>query len=772
MRTTGFFPVGATLAAAPTASKKGDIDMKQWCKRAASVLLVLTILATCAAAAGPEVLQENQLPLADSLRLGGAALDAEKGTATEQVLTYTPGGDVTPMVVFGDTLYGRSTMDYIQAYLAKQGYTAVGAVNASFFDMNNGIPYGMIVTDGVLRTSGNVNTVGIWSDGTIRIGLPELHVELSYVGGNTEINYNKALTKTNGFNLYSRDYDEKTKNTISAYNLILEPETDVLTVDCQVKAKVRRIVDDTASCDIPAGCFVLSLATDTAYASAMEAVETMQVGDTVTITATVDRAWEAVAYAVGGGELLVENGRALSDFTLDTADKQAARTALGVKSNGDVVCYTVDHSETSKGMTLEELAERMADLGCVTAVNLDGGGSTCVGVTLPGYSEFTTVNEPSDGKQRPCANFLFFVRPTTRAGAAARLFVYPYDAAVLPGGELEMTVKAADYNYMAASVPGGVTWSATNGSMSGNVFTAGRTGTAVVTATAGSLTGSAKVLVVETPTSILVRRADQDKALTSLTVESGSTVDLTAEAEYLGAELAAKDSSFTWTLSEGIGSVTADGVLTAGENNAKGELTVSCGDLTVAIPVEVKANPFVDMKGHWAKEYVSELYFQGVLQGSADTSGQMVFRPDASMTRQEFVVALIRYLGVDTNSYAGAELPFADQNQIADWALDAMKTAYRLGYLTGSQKGDQVYANPKSTISREEAMTILARTQNASSDSDALNQFSDQAKTSDWARPYLTAMVEQGIINGSNGKLNPKGDVTRAQVAKMLYAMG
>ena len=335
-----------------------------------------------------------------------------------------------------------------------------------------------------------------------------------------------------------------------------------------------------------------------------------------------------------------------------------------------------------------------------------------------------------------------------------------------------MTVKAADYNYMAASVPGGVTWSATNGSMSGNVFTAGRTGTAVITATAGGLTGSAKVLVVETPTSILVRRADQDKALTSLTVESGSTVDLTAEAEYLGAELAAKDSSFTWTLSEGIGSITADGVLTAGDNNAKGELTVSCGDLTVAIPVEVKANPFVDMKGHWAKEYVSELYFQGVLQGSADASGQMVFRPDASMTRQEFVVALIRYLGVDTNSYAGAELPFADQNQIADWAMDAMKTAYRLGYLTGSQKGDQVYANPKSTISREEAMTILARTQNASSDSDALNQFSDQAKTSDWARPYLTAMVEQGIINGSNGKLNPKGDVTRAQVAKMLYAMG
>lgn len=746
--------------------------MKQWFKRGACALLVLTILATCAAAAGPAVLQENQLTLSDSLHLSGAALDGETGTAMEQVLTYSPGGDVTPMVVFGSTLYGRSTMDYIQNYLSERGYTAVGAINAAFFDMSNGIPIGMVVTDGILRTGGNTNAVGIWSDGTVRIGTPELSVALSYSGGTAMLNYNKVLTKNNGFVLYSRDYDEKTKNTISAYNLILKPDTGTLTVNCQVEATVVRIVADTASCEIPEGCFVLSLATDTAYAPVLEALEKVQVGETMTITVSVDRQWRDVVCAVGGGELLVENGRALSDFTLDSADKQVARTALGVKANGDVVCYAVDRSETSQGMTLAELARRMEDLGCVTAVNLDGGGSTCVGVTLPGDTDFTTVNEPSDGKQRACANYLFFVRPTTRAGAASKLFVYPYDAAVLPGGEVEMTVKVTDSNYMVTAVPGGVTYSAANGTMSGSVFTAGKPGTAVVTAEAGGLTGSVRILVVETPTSILVKRADQDAALTSLIVESGSATDLTAEAEYLGSPLAARDSAFTWTLTEGLGSVTADGVLTAGENNAKGELTVSCGDLTVTVPVEVKANPFVDMKGHWAREYVSDLYFRGVLQGSENAAGQTVFRPDDSMTRQEFVVSLIRYLGVDTSQYTGTELPFEDRDQIADWAMDAMKTAYRLGYLTGSQRGDKLFADSKSTIRREEAMTILARTLDAASDSDALKQFSDESQVSDWARPYLTAMVEQGVINGSNGRLDPKGNVTRAQVAKMLYAMG
>lgn len=743
--------------------------MKQWFQRAASVLLALTILTSGAAASN--VLRESSLELAGSLTLNSAYLEGDKGAVAENVLTYRPGGDVSPLVVYGDTLYGRSTMDYVQEYIAKKGSTAVAAINAAFFDMSTGIPYGMVVTDGVLRTSGSVVTVGIWDDGTVKIGQPTLTVEMDYSGGTVSLNYNKALTKTNGFNLYSRDYDEKTKNSISAYNLVLTPDSEQLPLDGTVQAKVTKIVKDTASCEIPKGCFVVSLATDTAYASAMEAVKKVQIGETVTLRTSLDQDWADVAYAVGGGELLVENGRALTGFTLDTADKQAARTALGVKANGEVVFYTADHGSLSKGMTLEELAERMAELGCRTAVNLDGGGSTCLGATLPGDIAFTTVNSPSDGKQRPCANYLFLVRPTTRAGAASRLFVYPYDQAVLPGGSLEMTVKATDGNYMAAGVPSGVTYSAVNGSMSGNVFTAGKAGKATVTASANGITGSATVLVVETPSAIQVKRADQTKVLTSLTVENGAQVDLTASATYLGSPLAAEDTSFTWTLSPEVGTVTADGVLTAGESNAKGVLTVSCGACAVEIPVEVKANPFVDMKTHWAKDYVSELYFQGVLQGSDNGQGQMIYRPDASMTRQEFVVALIRYLGVDVSSYKDAEMPFDDAGKIADWAMDAFRTAYRLGYVSGSQQGDKLYAAPTSTISRQEAMTILARTQNASSDTDALDQFSDQAKVADWARPYLTAMVEKGVINGSNGQLNPTGNVTRAEVAKMLYAM-
>ena len=69
-------------------------------------------------------------------------------------------------------------------------------------------------------------------------------------------------------------------------------------------------------------------------------------------------------------------------------------------------------------------------------------------------------------------------------------------------------------------------------------------------------------------------------------------------------------------------------------------------------------------------------------------------------------------------------------------------------------------------------MVILSRTMpsgGASADLD--RQFSDSADIAKWAREPLARMVQAGIISGSKGKLNPTGKVTRAEVAKMLWAL-
>ena len=184
------------------------------------------------------------------------------------------------------------------------------------------------------------------------------------------------------------------------------------------------------------------------------------------------------------------------------------------------------------------------------------------------------------------------------------------------------------------------------------------------------------------------------------------------------------------------------------------------------------ANPFADMSKHWAKDYVNELYFDGVLTGSTGSDGKLYYRPNDSMTRQEFVVALMRFLDVDVTLYTKSDLPYADNDKIAKWAQDAMKAAYQLGYMSGSSSNGKLYAKPTATISRQEAMVILARSQKLQQeDESVLDKFTDAGRVASWARPELAAMVERGIISGSKGKLNPTGNVTRGEVAKMLYAL-
>lgn len=88
------------------------------------------------------------------------------------------------------------------------------------------------------------------------------------------------------------------------------------------------------------------------------------------------------------------------------------RTAIGIKPDGSVLMLTVDgRQQNSAGMSLFELTKIMKWLGCSSAINLDGGGSTTLWVS--GYGENGVVNFPSDNKkwdhegERKVANVIF-----------------------------------------------------------------------------------------------------------------------------------------------------------------------------------------------------------------------------------------------------------------------------------------------------------------------------------------------------------------------------
>ncbi|MCH9609565.1 MAG: hypothetical protein S4CHLAM45_14970 [Chlamydiales bacterium] len=93
--------------------------------------------------------------------------------------------------------------------------------------------------------------------------------------------------------------------------------------------------------------------------------------------------WEAMDHIVGGAPLLVHKGKRVVDFSSEETratflTNRHARTAVGLLSNGNWVFVVVDGKQPhlSLGMTMDELACFMEDLGCVEALNLDGGGSS------------------------------------------------------------------------------------------------------------------------------------------------------------------------------------------------------------------------------------------------------------------------------------------------------------------------------------------------------------------------------------------------------------
>ena len=119
--------------------------------------------------------------------------------------------------------------------------------------------------------------------------------------------------------------------------------------------------------------------------------------------------WTKFDNAVGGGPDLVRDGRIKVDgveqgFSPSAfINKRHPRSAVGRTAEGDLWFVVVDgRQKMSDGASLEELAKIMASLGCVDAMNLDGGGSSCL--NLFGLA----LNRPSEGKERPVADMILF----------------------------------------------------------------------------------------------------------------------------------------------------------------------------------------------------------------------------------------------------------------------------------------------------------------------------------------------------------------------------
>lgn len=113
------------------------------------------------------------------------------------------------------------------------------------------------------------------------------------------------------------------------------------------------------------------------------------------------RFWDA-EYAIGAGPMLVLGGENVAEENYwkevfehggVSGMSRHPRTAIGATEDGKLVILVCDGrgKRGSTGFTLTELADKMISLGCVRAINLDGGGSS----TFVGR-DGTVLNMPSD----------------------------------------------------------------------------------------------------------------------------------------------------------------------------------------------------------------------------------------------------------------------------------------------------------------------------------------------------------------------------------------
>ena len=316
--------------------------------------------------------------------------------------------------------------------LHNPGYKVVAAINGDFFDIESKASYGPLlkttrgvgVSDGeVIRAmdarglENNPLTIGFKNNGKGdnyvqggKIEFSEYHMLTLYdeednVIDELEIKYINSEPSDGEIAVYfSYPTGVNPDNKAQGYELVEMPANSayicenpsrlVPSSDTVLYAK-GSLIEATETKDLAWGTFGI-VTTNQEIRSKIDSATTVRVQKNVIGDyADCDN--------IGGGVFpLLLNGQKF--FDQDTVHHP--RTMIGAKADGSIVMATVDGRQKSSGMhgmTSDELGATMQYYGCVSAVNLDGGGSTTIAIRDEN-DQFRILNSPSDGSLRNDAN--------------------------------------------------------------------------------------------------------------------------------------------------------------------------------------------------------------------------------------------------------------------------------------------------------------------------------------------------------------------------------
>ena len=457
---------------------------------------------------------------------------------------------------------------------------AVAAVNGDFFYMGDPTyTYGPLIRDNKLITSplpfnDGYPTVSKLIDGTVNISVWNPKITL-YGSDSTEFNVT-VLNKTSsiewGPTILTSDWN-KTSPGYTTNDIV-----EVVVVDNTV-TEVRK---NQPSVIIPENGYII-VSSNTAAMEQMQ--NSFREGNPVSLNIELDFNPEDVDWSFGALNYLVKDGKEneISSQVLGVNP----RTAIGFnKDNTEIIMVTIDGRHRDYvGARQTELAKIMIEQGAYNAVNMDGGGSTTMGVDFLKNANVTVVNMPSDGRERRIASGVGVFNNYPDSDKVDIIEIEASQNAVFNKTEAKLDLRFFNEYYTSVELnlknvdftvsPVGA------GKVVNNVFMPEKPGKAIITAHAGDAEGHIEIDVLDKPVAL---KLDTD----SLTLGFNDKYEL---GTVLGIDKVGNSAYIPWryinfSYRNRVGKV-EDGVFTSSDISNTGAVTLTFGDAIKHIQVKV-----------------------------------------------------------------------------------------------------------------------------------------------------------------------------------------
>lgn len=469
---------------------------------------------------------------------------------------------------------GPDTLDTV-GNIAAANPDTVAAMNADFFSTVSG---GKALSLGIEIKNGELIQSPINPDTMATIYEKDSVVDMTYLGFNIMVvapNWEYApIAHLNKHTSYYGSILMYTKEFNGGYSPAPGGEVVEVVVEDGVVTEFRR---NMPPCKIPENGCVLVVS----EGSSMFFANNFAVGDPIKFDYYVTPDILSSDTAFGGGAMLVSEGKALTNFS-HVISGYNPRSAIGIDKSGKTVYLVAvnGRSSESRGMTMSELANLMADLGCYKAVNLDGGGSTNMVASTIWQEKLHTVNKPSENRKVVNAvGFSYTAQPSEPYGIELK----SERDSVFIGQALN--VSAAVYDKNKRPISGEVSWSCDGGSMTNGVFTGTRGGTATVYASCENASGSLEIYVIDRIAGI--------KAPSSFVMSVGESqkLELTVFDSYGHTDTVSNYAPFTISSADPDVAYVKDGILYA-VGNGSTVLSIAKDNTVAYIAVAVGSEPY------------------------------------------------------------------------------------------------------------------------------------------------------------------------------------